>query len=557
MATLKNTTINDTGFIQVPAGNTAQRPGSSANGAIRYNSNKGVVEIYDGVGWKNSRGGIVEATSSGNVHTCIVDDIYKTHIFTGNGTFSVTQGGMVEYLLVGAGGGGGMDMGGGGAGGAVIEGTFEVAATTSYTITVGIGGFGAPQGGGGYRTDGAGPQPSSHQFTISATNGGNTSAFGVTAIGGGYGGSSYFGYTPNNGFGANGASGGGASGYSDGNTGRQGVGTRGLGYDGGSSAGQYYSGGGGGAGGPGIGGGNQPNGGPGKLSRILGRDIWWGAGGGGASYSLGTGGNGGLGGGGAGALGSATAGANGFNNGMVSAGGGSNQWAQTRGGDAGKNTGSGGGGGSHYNLSNRGGEGGDGIVIIRYRQAPAEITADQQYERLFFVGNNGNLTISNNGSRCVNIFRTGGSAGWDTQAYVSQGFTAPCTIEYNKMAAIPSGDNGLSYCMISWNTDPTTDSSYSSLDIASYPFNTGAYHVYHNGSPVLTSGVWDPSKKFYIVYATNGHMYHYNGSTLLYSVNYGSATVYVDTSFHSVSGIYGGFSNIRVIKKAWNGTGYT
>ena len=556
MATLKNTTINDTGFIQVPAGNTAQRPASPANGAIRYNSNKGVVEVYDGVGWKNSRGGIVEATSTGNVHTCIVNDIYKTHIFTGNGTFVVTQGGMVEYLLVGAGGGGGMDMGGGGGGGAVIEGTFEVTAT-NYTITVGRGGFGAPEGSGGYRTDGAGPQPGGHQFTISATNGGNTSAFGVTAIGGGYGGSSYFGYTPNYGYGANGASGGGASGYSDGSAGRQGTGTPGLGYDGGSSSGQYYSGGGGGAGGPGIGGGSQPNGGPGLLCRILGRDIWWGAGGGGGSYSLGTGGNGGLGGGGAGALGSAAAGANGFNNGMVSAGGGSGQWAQTRGGDAGRNTGSGGGGGSHYNATNRGGEGGDGIVIIRYRQAPAEITTDQQYERLFFVGNNGNLTISNNGSRCVNIFKTGGSAGWDTQAYVSQGFTAPCTIEYNKMAAIPSGDNGASYCMIGWNPDPTTDSSYGSIDYASYPYRMDNYSVYHNGSQVHYGTAWDPSKKFYIVYAANGYMYHYNGPTLLYSVNYGSATVYLDTSFYAVNSIYGGFSNIRVIKKAWNGTGYT
>ena len=52
-------------------------------------------------------------------------------------------------------------------------------------------------------------------------------------------------------------------------------------------------------------------------------------------------------------------------------------------------------------------------------------------------------------------------------------------------------------------------------------------------------------------------MYHYNGPTLLYSVNYGSATVYLDTSFYAVNNIYGGFSNIRVIKKAWNGTGYT
>jgi hypothetical protein len=557
MATLKNTTINDTGFIQIPSGTTAQRNISPANGAMRFNSSKKLVEIYDGVGWKNTRGGIVEATSSGICHTCIVDNIYKAHIFTGNGTFTVTQGGMIEYLIVGGGGGGGMDMGGGGGGGAVIEGTFEVT-PGSYSIVVGAGGFGAPGGSGEFRTDGAGPQPSGHQFTISATSGGSTSAFGITAPGGGFGGSSYFGYTPNYGYGANGASGGGASGYSDGNTGRQGSGTVGLGFDGGGSSGQYYSGGGGGAGGPGVGGGSRPDGGPGKLSRILGRDIYWGAGGGGASYSLSIGGNGGIGGGGAGALGAATAGGMGFNNGMVSAGGSPGEWANRRGGDAGKNTGSGGGGGSHYNATNRGGEGGDGIVIVRYRVSPQEVAADQEYERVFFVGNNGNLTLTGNGTRSVSVFKTAGTSSWDTHVYTPQSFTAPCTIEYNKMAAIPSGDNGLSYTMIGWNPDPTTNANYNTIDHASYPYNISFYQVYSNGSLVHNSGVWDPSKKFYIVYAANGYMYHYNGSTLLYSVNYGTGVaVHVDTSFYSVSNIYGGYSNIRVIKKAWNGTSYT
>ena len=33
-------------------------------------------------------------------------------------------------------------------------------------------------------------------------------------------------------------------------------------------------------------------------------------------------------------------------------------------------------------------------------------------------------------------------------------------------------------------------------------------------------------------------------------------TVYVDTSFYHTNHIYGGFSNVRVAKKAWNGTAY-
>jgi hypothetical protein len=52
MATLKNTTINDTGFVQLPSGTTAQRPASPTAGMIRYNSDLGYPEIYDGTNWK-------------------------------------------------------------------------------------------------------------------------------------------------------------------------------------------------------------------------------------------------------------------------------------------------------------------------------------------------------------------------------------------------------------------------------------------------------------------------------------------------------------------------
>ena len=44
MATLKNTTINDTGFLQLPSGTTAQRPGVTVNGMLRHNTNTTSVE---------------------------------------------------------------------------------------------------------------------------------------------------------------------------------------------------------------------------------------------------------------------------------------------------------------------------------------------------------------------------------------------------------------------------------------------------------------------------------------------------------------------------------
>ena len=53
MATLKNTTINDTGFLQLPAGTTAQRP-TGSTGMIRVNTNTTpyVIEIFQGGVWR-------------------------------------------------------------------------------------------------------------------------------------------------------------------------------------------------------------------------------------------------------------------------------------------------------------------------------------------------------------------------------------------------------------------------------------------------------------------------------------------------------------------------
>ena len=270
-----------------------------------------------------------------------------------------------EVLVVAGGGGGGMDMGGGGGGGGVLySSSYAITRGSTITVTVGNGGYGAPAAGT-YRGDGAGPQNGGHQYNISATQGGNSVFGSLTAIGGGFGGSSYFGYTPNYGYGGSGGSGGGASGYSDGSAGRAGTGTSGQGFNGGGSSGQYYSGGGGGAGGVGVSGSNKPNGGPGVLYPTM-SQYYFGGGGGGAAYSLSSGGDGGIGGGGGGAVG-VTVGGAGLNNGSAGGGGSPNSQTNTPGGNAGANTGGGGGGGSHYNSNNKGGDGGSGIVIIRYK----------------------------------------------------------------------------------------------------------------------------------------------------------------------------------------------
>lgn len=181
---------------------------------------------------------------------------------------------------------------------------------------------------------------------------------------------------------------------------------------------------------------------------------------------------------------------------------------------------------------------------------------DPNWENLNLLTNNaGALTITGNTTTTASVFKTAGSANWDTHVYTSTGYTAPVTLEFNKQAA--SGDNGASYAMIGWNADPTTNASYDTLDHAAYPYRTDIYSVHHNGSQVHFSGSWSTSSKFYVTYGTDGFIRHYNGTTLLYSVNYGTGqTVYLDSSYYSVHGTFGGFSNIRITKRAYNGTSY-
>jgi len=235
-----------------------------------------------------------------------------------------------EYLFVAGGGGAGTSNGaaGGGAGG-LLTGTSVATRTTSYAIVVGNGGTGSssPNAKGG--------------------NGGNSSAFGITVIGGGGSGSeNYSGMNP----GAAGGSGGGGVRGSAG-----GAGTAGQGYSGGANVNDgpphYAGGGGGGAGAVGQDGtaAGNGNGGVGLSSSITGSSVFY-AGGGGAGYYNGGNGlaSGGSGGNGGGAM------------------GGSNP-SDGRNRNGSSNTG--GGGGGHGLINNLGGNGGSGVVILRYQDA--------------------------------------------------------------------------------------------------------------------------------------------------------------------------------------------
>ena len=134
----QNANFTSTGAVTLPVGTTEQRP-TGVNGMLRYNSSFGLVEGYITNAWTAVTG-------------------YYT--FTGS------------YLAVAGGGAGGGNIGAGGGAGGFLTGSTTFSKGTTYTITVGAGGTGAPT-----------------STPFSGTNGGNSSiSTVVTAIGGGYGG---------------------------------------------------------------------------------------------------------------------------------------------------------------------------------------------------------------------------------------------------------------------------------------------------------------------------------------------------------------------------------
>jgi hypothetical protein len=97
-----------------------------------------VIENLATVTWGISESDRVVA-SGGNTTTDL--NGYRIHTFTsGTGSFVVTQGGLVEVLVIGGGGGGGSRFGGGGGGGGFVQ---RIVSLTPQTVTVTVGNGGA------------------------------------------------------------------------------------------------------------------------------------------------------------------------------------------------------------------------------------------------------------------------------------------------------------------------------------------------------------------------------------------------------------------------------
>jgi len=99
MATLQNTTINSTGFLTIPVGNTTQRPGSPTNGMLRFNTDTGQIEVYNSgaTAWGSITGPTISQIQITDSSYNVLDD---TAVNTAGGYIKITGTGFGAGAVV-------------------------------------------------------------------------------------------------------------------------------------------------------------------------------------------------------------------------------------------------------------------------------------------------------------------------------------------------------------------------------------------------------------------------------------------------------------------------
>jgi hypothetical protein len=117
--------------------------------------------------------------------------------------------------------------------------------------------------------------------------------------------------------------------------------------------------------------------------------------------------------------------------------------------------------------------------------------ANLQFGASGVVGNGASAFIARGNCVVVNdtIEKIGGSFSWDSDVYSREGYTEGAF-------ASARGSQNNKYLMFGLNSDPTTDSSYSSIDYAWYLRGDGACQVYENASGVGDFGTYTSSTVF-------------------------------------------------------------
>lgn len=116
MATLKNSIIDDSGYLKLPAGTVDQRPASPVAGMQRYNSVSETSEYYNGSSWVTSgivstglalyidAGNTASYPGTGTTWNDISGNgrnltIYGSPVFNANGYFTLANNQATQYMM--------------------------------------------------------------------------------------------------------------------------------------------------------------------------------------------------------------------------------------------------------------------------------------------------------------------------------------------------------------------------------------------------------------------------------------------------------------------------
>lgn len=105
-----NPTLPGTGYVLIPKGTTAERPGSPQDGMIRFNTDSSAFEVYESGGWSNLPGGAVTQINTGPgltggpITTTGTISVAETGVVSGTygsttsvGRFTVSSRGLITY----------------------------------------------------------------------------------------------------------------------------------------------------------------------------------------------------------------------------------------------------------------------------------------------------------------------------------------------------------------------------------------------------------------------------------------------------------------------------
>ena len=127
-----------------------------------------------------------------------------------------------------------------------------------------------------------------------------------------------------------------------------------------------------------------------------------------------------------------------------------------------------------------------------------------------------------------------GNTAWNTHVYSKDGYPAA------QVSYTISQTN--KYIMVGLNSDPTTDTSYSSIDYAWYTKADGTLSIYESGTQTSTHGSYAAGDKFTVTYDGSAIRYYHNGDLER------TVTVRITNNLHMDSSFYHIDSSIEKVQ---------